>query len=288
MNIVVETDLGRDPDDFLAITWLLAVGYNIKAIVITPGHKDQIAVAKFICHRLGLDIPIGASNPDKTKSSSGGSHYKILEKYKYPKIEEPDGLGREILNNVYTDDLELITIGPPTNTSDFLIANDKTFSRMTMQGGFLPYSLNPFPLEAENILEKFVGKNSVPTFNFNGDAISTLTILERNCKERRIVGKNVCHTVVCTKTQINNFKPHNEPSKLFLEFLEIHLNKKEGKAMHDPIAIACHHDPSIGKWVKGKPTQYKREWGTELDEDGDYILADLDRKAFWEKMYDFK
>ena len=284
MDIIIDTDLGRDPDDFLAITWLLAVGYNIKAIVISPGHEDQVAVAKFILNRLGLTIPVGVSKPDKTKSSSGGSHYKILERYKFAKEAKEDGLGWDIINSVYHENMELITIGPPTNTGGFLFGNDKIFKKITMQGGFLPYSL----YSPQNILDKFVGKNTIRTFNFGGDTRSTNIILERNCHERRIVGKNVCHTVVCDKEKLKNFKPHNDAAKLFVEFLTLHLDKKEGKAMHDPIACACHHEPNIGCWLKGNPVQYKNEWGTELDPNGSDILGDLNHKLFWEKMYEFR
>ncbi len=36
-NLVVETDLGRDPDDFSALCYLISAGYNIVGITITPG-----------------------------------------------------------------------------------------------------------------------------------------------------------------------------------------------------------------------------------------------------------
>ena len=59
MDIIIETDIGGDPDDFFAICYLISSGANIRLINISPGSKRQIAIAKFIIKRLGLNIPIG-------------------------------------------------------------------------------------------------------------------------------------------------------------------------------------------------------------------------------------
>src|SRR5690606_19171211 len=98
-ELIVETDMGHDPDDFFAVCYLAAAGVNIRAILIVPGDPDQVAIARFLCKELGLDIPIGASKKDRTKLSSGSAHYDLLEKYGYSKEEKPDGLGVDILEN---------------------------------------------------------------------------------------------------------------------------------------------------------------------------------------------
>jgi glyoxylase-like metal-dependent hydrolase (beta-lactamase superfamily II) len=61
MNLVVETDIGHDPDDFFALCYLAAAGVDIRAVMISPGDPDQIAIARLLCDRLGLEIPIGVA-----------------------------------------------------------------------------------------------------------------------------------------------------------------------------------------------------------------------------------
>jgi hypothetical protein len=56
---------------------------------------------------------------------------------------------------------------------------------------------------------------------------------------------------------------------------------------HDPVAAVCHLHPHVGTWVRGKPTKMGDGWGTTLDENGDFILADLDYDKFWEHISDF-
>ena len=47
-KIIIDTDLGHDPDDFFAICYLSAIGVKIDAIVLSPGDLDQIAFANFL------------------------------------------------------------------------------------------------------------------------------------------------------------------------------------------------------------------------------------------------
>ncbi len=46
MNLIIETDIGHDPDDLFAICYLAAAGVNIRAICVSPGDPDQIAIAR--------------------------------------------------------------------------------------------------------------------------------------------------------------------------------------------------------------------------------------------------
>ena len=48
MNLIIETDIGRDPDDLFAIAYLIAAGANVRAVLISPGDPDQIAVARLL------------------------------------------------------------------------------------------------------------------------------------------------------------------------------------------------------------------------------------------------
>ena len=100
MKLIVETDLGHDPDDFFAICWLVAAGVQIRMLTIVPGNPDQVAVARLLCQRLGLDIPVGASKWQSGKRSSGGMHHRLVERHGLSLEGQPDGLGHDLVAEV--------------------------------------------------------------------------------------------------------------------------------------------------------------------------------------------
>src|SRR4051794_29958248 len=115
MNLIIETDLGHDPDDLFAILYLVASGANIRLLLINPGDLDQLAIAKFLCEELELDIPIVAAK-DSDKMSSGSIHHQLLKKYKYPLQYKGATAGQPaFIENTLKEypDSEFIVIGPP-------------------------------------------------------------------------------------------------------------------------------------------------------------------------------
>ncbi len=84
MNIFVETDLGRDPDDLFSLLYFISCGINIVGITITPGDPDQIAIGRMVSKIAGRKIPIFASKSDRNKSSSGGIHTELLNRMGMP------------------------------------------------------------------------------------------------------------------------------------------------------------------------------------------------------------
>lgn len=280
MNLIIETDVGHDVDDFFSICYLAASGVDIRAIVITPGDRDQLATANFLRKELNLDIPIGYSK-ESEKYSAGGVHTELLKNYGYSKDGcRGDGFGKDIIKQTLEKypDSELFIIGPPSNTGRFLEQYDATISRATMQGGFLGYHLHP----PQHRLEKFEGKTWVPTFNMNGDRKGTDALLKARIGERRFCGKNVCHTVLFTKDRLAPYpEVGSRAAQLFWEAGNILLRNRTEKKFHDPVAAVCHLHPEVGTWVRGRPQRMEGGWGTIPDPQGDYVLADLDHDQFW-------
>jgi inosine-uridine nucleoside N-ribohydrolase len=288
MKLIVETDIGHDPDDFFAICYLIAAGVDIKAVLVGPGDPDQIAIAKFIRDACKLDFPIVASKLNREKLSSGSIHHKLLKKYKLPLESKPDGYGPDIIKEVYekNPDVELFVIGPATSIGIYLRDNSAKFSRSTMQGGFLPYSLH-YPTE---VLEKFLGKMYVPTFNLNGDRKNGQRFIDAEIKERRFVGKNLCHTIVYDKDLHERLKPNGtDASNLFKEASAMYLEKHDSKKFHDPTAAVCHLHSKIAVWYPGVPEKHQSGWTTRrVDKsENSYVAADIDRETLWDNLTKF-
>lgn len=284
MDLIVETDIGHDPDDFFAISYLISSGVNIRAILISPGDPDQIAIAKFLCEEVGLKIPIGASKTDRTKLSSGSIHHKLLKKYRYPLNEKADGLGCDILKDVIRNypESELFIIGPVSSIGKYMANYPEThFKKATMQGGFLPYSLHE-PLYSNS---NFIDKDWMPTFNLNGDRPAGIAFLEGNIGERRLAGKNVCHNVLFTKDVFaNRITKKNVAYELFEEAALMYFEKHDSKKFHDPTAAVCHLYPEIGTWFRGNTIKQNSGWTTVRNDEGDFILADIDYDLLWNHL----
>jgi inosine-uridine nucleoside N-ribohydrolase len=284
IDLIVETDLGHDPDDFFTLCYLAAVGVRLRAICIVPGDRDQVAIARLLVKTLGLDVPVGASKPDSRKSSSGGLHHELLRRLGFPMEASPDGPGEEIIATTLErhPGCEFLVIGPCTSTARYLCRPDARMPRrLTMQGGFLGYHLHAPRVR----LPQFEGRTWMPTFNLNGDRRGAEVLLKAAIPERRFVGKNVCHTLLydraCHAT-MPTADPDSPAQVLFMTGMEEYLRMHEAKKWHDPCAAACHLHPEIGTWARGRVGKIESGWGTIADEAGDLILADVDRDALWD------
>lgn len=282
IDLVIETDIGHDPDDFFAITYLIAAGVNLQAVLITPGDPDQIAITRLILDECGLDIPVGVSKLDRPKLSSGSIHHKLLKKYNRDLCSKSDGLGKNILKDVIGYDTELFICGPVSSIGQFLKENpDRIIKRATMQGGFCPYSV----MTPDIILDKFKGKEWVGTFNLNGDRNGAKYFLNSNI-ERYMVGKNICHTVEFDREKLKLFsQPRNRAAELFMEGAKLYFQKHQSKKFHDPTAAVCCLHPEIGAWICGKTIKMESGWTTKIQPDADLILYNfIDRNMLWEHL----
>jgi inosine-uridine nucleoside N-ribohydrolase len=289
MDMIVETDIGHDPDDFFALCYLHSVGVNIRAILICPGDPDQVAIARFFCDQVGLHCPIGASKLGRAKPSSGSIHHDLMKKYGYKLEAQPTGLGVDILKDVFKDypHSELFIIGPAASLGAWLKSHpDQFVDRATMQGGFCGYGLHQYPVRR---LPQFEGKTWMPTFNLNGDRPGGQAFLDAYIRERRFVGKNVCHTVVYERHHYEQMTtPRCRAAELFMEGMGLYLDRHDGKKFHDPTAAVCHLHPEIGTWLWGRVKKIEGGWGTVLHETGDWVLADIDYDKLWEHIYEWK
>ena len=78
--MIVETDLGHDPDDLFAICWL-GTFRRISAVCVVPGAPDQIRLAQMIRRLSGYDFPIGAAKMSPKKEPATGVHRHVLDRY---------------------------------------------------------------------------------------------------------------------------------------------------------------------------------------------------------------
>ncbi|MFO0609898.1 MAG: nucleoside hydrolase [Polyangiales bacterium] len=285
MDLIVETDLGRDPDDFFALCYLVDAGVKLRAVVISPGDRDQVAVARGLFAVLGLDVPVGSARLEGERSSAGGVHLRFLARYGLPDRCAPDGAGHDVIADARArhPEAELFVCGPMQNVGRHLAAGGARFPRATVQGGFLAYAAHA---HAVLHLQKFEGLETVPTFNLNGDVKGAVRFLE-SATPTHFVGKNVCHTVVYDRARhedVTATPAKSRAGEVLREVMGMYLEGHAEKMFHDPTAAVCHLHPEIGLWVEGTPYRQSGGWGTRVGRSPHRALADIDRDALWRHL----
>ena len=134
MNLIIETDLGGDPDDFFAICYLISAGANIRLINLSPGSKRQVAIARFILKRLGLRVPVGTTDLNLQDKARTDMHQRLLSKNNAPLEDIADGGGHKLMQKVLKEfpDSQLFLIGPPRNLNNYLMSGDLDGNRVVM------------------------------------------------------------------------------------------------------------------------------------------------------------
>lgn len=289
MDIIVETDIGHDPDDFFSLCYLHAAGVNIKAILVTIGHPFQIEITRFFCDYVGLNIPIGTATFERSELNTGGVnfHSKLLSHFGYKNEKPADGMGFDIIRDIHEKcpDCEFFVCGPPKSFGSFLSLHpDRAINRVTVQGGFLSYSLH----EPRIRLKKFEGCMTVQTYNLNGAKREAQAIVDhKGIRSLSFVSKNICHTVVYDRKRhefIKSFPIKNKANELFVTGMGLYLEKHPEKKFHDPTAAVCHVHPEIATWFNGRMYNEKGGWGTRKEECNSRTIADIDYEALWKHI----
>lgn len=258
MSFLLSTDLGHDPDDAIAISFLCENGYIPHELVLHPGYHEQIDIASRIYNQYSL-FGIPPTSCTKANCESGkynpGKHSIFLQKLVHKFARVP------INNNLVVD--RALIIGPALGLGNI------ECNQLFMQGGYSPNSIEP--------LEKFKGMTSVPSFNPNGAKKDFNEIVEsKKIKEKYFIGKNVCHGFTKAKLkevwqpqETHEFYPVTSLVKTFWDKLE------DEKAMYDVLAAMLFVNKDLGIWEQAKPTWDSGKLTTVQTDEEIYTLIGL-------------
>lgn len=227
MTLLLHTDIGHDPDDIIALSYLIGRGDYVPSIVsINPGFREQALIVDSIYREFGLNRPTIYTSSYPTKI------YKRTSK-----LEQILSYGRddsfELSPNEPIECSTALVIGPPKGLR-------VKCHRMIFQGGYSPNSTSP--------LEKFKGRSAVQSFNPSGAKADFVNLRDSNLITKKYyVGKNVCH----------GFKKKNVQKKLhnfFPKRIAAYFDQlSEDKAMHDLLAAMMMIYPDRGVWEQAMP-----------------------------------
>jgi inosine-uridine nucleoside N-ribohydrolase len=304
IDIVWDMETG-DPDDLL--TLLLLAGHphvRLRAVTVTPGGADQIAVVRWALAALSLpDVPVGSfSDPRALEAQDQQSRGRVVERvsswhwraYGIEKTRCYDARpGWEVLREHLGPSVTLVTGAPLKNLGRLLEEpDDAPLGRLFAQGGFAGDSIVP----PARRLAKFDGRETCPSYNLNGAPAAALAAsVSPRFSQRRFISKNVCHGVLYDPplhralTEALAGLPdgrHRRSLALIAQGMDEYLRRNaEGKKFHDPLAACAALDPGLADWAEVELYRERGGWGARLAPgSGTWIIVGYRRERFVEVL----
>lgn len=289
-KIIIDTDIGTNPDDALAIA--LAVNspeINIKGITIVYGDvetRGKIAKEITLLANKDIDIYLGIEKPLLRQrkvfwSGIEGKEVNINKEINFKKMHAVNYIIKTIMNN--PGEITLVTIGPLTNIAASIILEPKiieNIKEIIMMAGAVHLASN------KNTLEKY-------EHNISSDPEAASIVFNSGIKIT-MVGLDVTRQVSLTKSEKNYMFNKNIPLvNLISQMLDNHMNylKRDYFYLSDSIAMSLLIDSKIvrtekmevtinydGKIKSGKTNAKKTELGN-VD-----VALEIDKTRFFDLL----
>lgn len=267
--ILLDTDIGTDSDDAVALALALA-SPEIDLIAVTTVSGDtrlRAQIARRLLDlggRTGVPVYAGCTVPRTPPPRQRGRHrggpefawfgYEgdgIIDPNSARPIPEEHAIHALIRLLRQHDDLEVVAIGPLTNIASALIqAPDlaQRIKRLTIMGGYIrhvacgggvispmvDYNLRIDPESTRIVLTSDIPMQLVPT-----DVTVQVWMTEAQLRELEQSNSELLH---CTARNIRHWSPIQQ--KIFTT-LGARMSPDNVGFLHDPLALACVIDPSL-------------------------------------------
>jgi pyrimidine-specific ribonucleoside hydrolase len=270
-----------DPDDVLTLLFLCSnPSVQLRAVTITPGSNEQVSLVRWILNEVGVTgVHIGAQDWPANASKKGCMSGKFYDYFGRLAHGEPACKPADrVLFECCDERVTLVTGAALHNLGAALDLDGFGLGRWVAQGGFAGDGVVPRQLQ----MDKFAGKVTCPTYNFNGNADAAIAALASPCIGRRLlVSKNVCHRAVydaqwhaalgsAVAAERDADRKDRVSSKRFASLSLMHgamsayLRRNGDKKLHDPLALAVALDESVCQFAEVEVFRSKGGWGSRL------------------------
>lgn len=269
----------QDPDDVMTLAILATHPWaELVGVSLVPGGRDQVGLVHHVLGLLGRsNVPVGG-DPTRTKPCVSAFHDKWLGRHEADVTVH----ARTVLDVTAEMGATLLTGGPLRNFAE----NVTRHPRWVAQGGFAGDSVVP----PEHRLPKFEGRETCPTFNFNGAPQAALAMLNNSFhEEKTLVSKNVCHGLTwdhAFHARVVALPRRTNGLQLVYEGMSLYLRKNpEGKKLHDPLALAAALDPDVCSFARVEVYRHRGKWGSRLTPGSNtQISVSVDRERFFDVL----
>jgi inosine-uridine nucleoside N-ribohydrolase len=246
VKVLLDTDIGSDIDDAVALAYLLGQPEcELLGITTVSGEVEKRAqIASALCLAAGKDIPIfpGRDTPLlKAQMQTLAPQSAALERWphvdRFPRGEAISFLGREIRS--HPGEVILLTIGPLTNIAA-LFGSDEEIpgllkGMVSMCGVFSNRMAGVGPLEWNAML----------------DPHATAIVYHSQVKSHKSIGLDVTMQVKMDAREVRRrFQaPRLRP---VLDFADIWFQERDEIVFHDPLAATTLFDEKICLFESGQ------------------------------------
>ena len=271
-KIIIDTDIGSDIDDVMALSYLLSHDqYEIFGITTVTGDTEGRAkIASALVSHAGMDIPIypGASEPLRIKQvQKEVPQLKGLGGWKhrdqFPLNMETDFLNDMIMNN--PGEVVLLCIGPLTNIAKLFMKYPETAS--TLKG---LYSMSGRFGTGDNFSDKL-------EWNVMLDPDAAGIVYGTQVKVHCCIGSDITRRMRMESGDVNEHF-NRDQYRIIHDFCRVWFEKREFMTFHDPLAAAVIDNPLICKFqdglieIDGKSVTY---WRPEAEEGHNTVTVDV-------------
>jgi inosine-uridine nucleoside N-ribohydrolase len=244
-KVILDTDIGTDIDDAIALTYLLAnPDCDLLGITTVTGEPEKRAMlASSLCKLAGKDIPIfpGTANPIIIEQQQKiAQQAESLSKWPHEK-NFPNGEAINFLRDTIhanPGEVTLLTIGPLTNIALLFLVYPEIPSLLKSLVSMCGYFKHN--VEGWNKLE----------WNAKGDYHATEIVYRADIALHRSIGIDVTSQVKMNSKEFTEhfsadiFKPLQDYAKHWYDY-------SHTVTFHDPLAAAVIFNERICKYEKG-------------------------------------
>ncbi len=281
-KIIIDTDIGSDIDDVMAISYLLShTEYEILGITTVSGNPiGRAQIASALTRHTGIDIPIypGAADPIAVKQIQKEVPQLIgIAKWDHQKTfkerRELEFLKDLIVSN--PREVIILCIGPMTNIARLFVQypgiNEQIKALYSMSGRF-------------GIGEHF---SDVLEWNVMLDPEAARIVYETPVQIHRCIGSNITRQMrMGSKEVARHFD--TEQFRIIYDLCKIWFEKHEFMTFHDPLAAAVIDNEHICSFQKGliqideKAITY---WKPGVTSGHNAVAVDVNKEMFFKHFF---
>lgn len=240
--VLLDTDIGSDIDDAVALSYLLAERRcDLLGVSTVTGEAPKRAMlASAVCRAAGRrDIPVwsGAEKPLLLEQKQRGApQAEVLPNWDHQEEFEPNRAVlqmRELIRS-YSEKVVLLTVGPLTNVG-LLFSIDPEIPRMLDRLVIMGGTYEPCGRE----------------WNVMGDPHAASIVFNADVPKVRVYGLDV--TTQC-KMSAEDCRDAftGGPLDLVAEMADVWFRQREQITFHDPLAACCIFEPEICSYRYGQ------------------------------------
>lgn len=273
IKIILDTDIGTDIDDALALAYLLQQPRcELMGITTLTGQaRERAMLASVICHAAGRDdIPIypgieecmHIAQKEKYAPQAG-----VLGRWKHTE-SFPEGEALQFMRRTIRDnpgEVILLGISPMSNIARLFLMDPELPSLLKglylMCGKFSEYEFknwyNPQD-QGDGELTAFEPRN-LKSFMAGGslemnaliDPYATAVVYRQSCPVHRSIGVDMTHRVTMPMKEFQEACSQHELLRPVLDMAGIWFQSKAEVCFHDPLATVCIFNERVCEFERG-------------------------------------